>query len=283
LIRAVDLHVHLPLKEWLDGSMGPYKDAAARYFRSNVQERSVDELALDFAQEEVFGILLAWDAETATHRPPLSNEFVATIVKRHPKRFAFFASVDPWKDRAVDDLERAVKELGAIGAKFHPSLQDFYPSDERHFRLWEKASELGIPCLFHTGTSGIGAEQPGGQGIKLDPARPIHLDVVAARFPTLSIIAAHFGWPWHLELIAMALHKSNIYVELSGWSPRYYPQELIREIGGRLQDRTLFGSDYPFIKPARVIEELNALELKPEAKVKILRENAARLLKLQLP
>jgi predicted TIM-barrel fold metal-dependent hydrolase len=283
LIRAVDLHVHLPLKEWLDGSMGPYKDAAARYFRSNVQERSVDELALDFAQEEVFGILLAWDAETATHRPPLSNEFVATIVKRHPKRFAFFASVDPWKDRAVDDLERAVKELGAIGAKFHPSLQDFYPSDERHFRLWEKASELGIPCLFHTGTSGIGAEQPGGQGIKLDPARPIHLDVVAARFPTLSIIAAHFGWPWHLELIAMALHKSNIYIELSGWSPRYYPQELIREIGGRLQDRTLFGSDYPFIKPARVIEELNALELKPEAKVKILRENAARLLKLQLP
>ena len=282
MIRAVDLHVHLPVKEWLDGSMGPYREPAAHYFRSKVQERSVDELALDFAQEQVFGILLAWDAQTATKRPPLSNDFVAAIVRRHPKRFAFFASVDPWKESAVRDLERAVKELGAIGAKFHPSLQDFYPSDERHFRLWEKASELGIPCLFHTGTSGIGAGEPGGQGIKLDPARPIHLDVVAARFPALPIIAAHFGWPWHLELIAMALHKANIYIELSGWSPRYYPPELVREIGGRLQDRTLFGSDYPFIKPARVIEELEALELKPEAKVKILRENAARLLKLQL-
>ena len=262
--------------------MGPYREAAARYFRAKVQERSVDELALDFAQEQVFGILLAWDAQTATRRPPLSNDFVAAIVRRHPKRFAFFASVDPWKDSAVRDLERAVKELGAIGAKFHPSLQDFYPSDERHFRLWEKASELGIACLFHTGTSGIGAGEPGGQGIKLDPARPIHLDVVAARFPALPIIAAHFGWPWHLELIAMALHKANIYIELSGWSPRYYPQELVREIGGRLQDQTLFGSDYPFLKPARVIEELDALELKPEVKVKILRENAARLLKLQL-
>jgi predicted TIM-barrel fold metal-dependent hydrolase len=242
----------------------------------------MDELAEDFAQEQVFGILLAWDAETATHRPPLANDFVAGIVKRHPKRFAFFASVDPWKSNAVSELERGVKELGAIGAKFHPSLQDFFPSDERHFPLWEKASELGIPCLFHTGTSGIGAGQPGGQGVKLDPARPIHLDVVAARFPQLPIIAAHFGWPWHLELIAMALHKTNIYIELSGWSPRYYPAELVREIGTRLQDRTLFGSDYPFIKPARVIEELDGLQLKPEVKVKILRENAAKLLKLQL-
>jgi uncharacterized protein len=282
LIRAVDLHVHLPLKEWLDGSMGPYREAATRYFRSEVRERNMDELAVDFAQEQIFGILLAWDAETGTHRPPVSNDFVASIVRRHPKRFAFFASVDPWKPDAVGQLERAVKELGAIGAKFHPSLQDFYPSDERHYPLWEKAAELGIPCLFHTGTSGIGAGEPGGQGVKLDPARPIHLDVVAARFPTLPIIAAHFGWPWHLELIAMALHKSNIFIELSGWSPRYYPPELIREIGGRLQDRTLFGSDYPFIKPARVIEELSTLQLKPEATVKILRENAARLLKLQL-
>ncbi len=282
MIRAVDLHVHLPLKEWLDGSMGPYREAATRYFRSEVHERNMDELAVDFAQEQIFGILLAWDAETGTHRPPVSNDFVANIVRRHPKRFAFFASVDPWKPDAVGQLERAVKDLGAIGAKFHPSLQDFYPSDERHYPLWEKAAELGIPCLFHTGTSGIGAGEPGGQGIKLDPARPIHLDVVAARFPTLPIIAAHFGWPWHLELIAMALHKRNIFIELSGWSPRYYPPELIREMGGRLQDRTLFGSDYPFIKPARVIEELGSLQLKPEAAVKILRENAARLLKLQL-
>ncbi len=263
--------------------MGPYLENAARYFRASVHEKTADELAVEYAQEQLFGILLAWDAETATHRPPLSNDLVGAIVRKHPKRFAFFAGVDPWKGAAaVSELERAVRELGAIGAKFHPSLQDFYPSDERHFDLWAKATELGIPCLFHTGTSGIGAGTPGGQGIKLDPARPIHLDVVAARFPELRIIAAHFGWPWHAELIAIALHKTNVFIELSGWSPRYYPEELIQEIGGRLQDRALFGSDYPFIKPARVLEEMDALPLKPEAKVKILRENAAKLLKLEL-
>ena len=161
-------------------------------------------------------------------------------------------------------------------------MQDFYPSDERHFPLWAKASELGVPCLFHTGTSGIGAGTAGGQGIRLDPSRPIHLDAVAARFPELTIIAAHFGWPWHLELIAMALHKRNLFIELSGWSPRYYPPELVREIGGRLQDQALFGSDYPFIAPARVLEELETIGLNPEAKVKIVRENAARLLNLEL-
>ena len=280
MIRAVDLHVHLPLKEWLDGSMGPYREAAARYFRSDVHERTVDEFAVEFAQEQVFGVLLAWDAETATHRPPVSNDFVAGIVKRHPKRFAFFASVDPWKPTAVQELERAVTELGARGAKFHPSMQDFYPSDERHFKLWEKASELKIPCLFHTGTSGIGAGQPGGQGIKLDPARPIHLDIVAARFPELSIIAAHFGYPWHAELRAMALHKTNIYVDISGWAPRYIPAEVIRDMKGRLQSQFVFGSDYPFIQPERCLDELAQLEI-PEASLrKLLTGNGKRLLGL---
>ncbi len=283
MLRAVDVHVHLPIPEWLDGSIGPYREHAEHYFRSRVQVKTADELAVEYAQEEMFGILLAWDAESATHRPPVSNDLVSAIVRRHPKRFAFFAGVDPWKGKAaIDELERSVRHLGAVGAKFHPSLQDFYPSDERHFPLWEKAAELGIPCLFHTGTSGIGAGTPGGQGIKLDPARPIHLDVVAARFPQMRIIAAHFGWPWHLELMAMALHKRNVYLELSGWSPRYYPPELTREIGGRLQDQTLFGSDYPFLKPARILEEFDALEVKPQARVKILRENALKLLRLEL-
>ena len=263
--------------------MGPYREPAERYFRTQVRERTADELAVEYAQEGVFGILLGWDAETATKRPPLSNDLVSAIVQRHPRRFAFFAGVDPWKgSAAVSELERAVKELGAIGAKFHPSMQDFYPSDERHFPLWEKAAELGVPCLFHTGTSGIGAGMPGGQGIRLDPSRPIHLDAVAARFPELRIIAAHFGWPWHLELVAMAAHKRNVFIELSGWSPRYYPPELVREIGGRLQDQALFGSDYPFITPTRILEELETIGLRPEVKVKIVRENAARLLRLEV-
>src|SRR6266704_5024468 len=112
--------------------MGPYREGAARYFRSEVHERSVDELAVDFAQEQLFGILLAWDAHTATARPPLSNDFVSAIVKRHPKRFAFFASVDPWKPNAVEELERAVKELGAKAPSSNRRCRNFYPAESPH-------------------------------------------------------------------------------------------------------------------------------------------------------
>jgi predicted TIM-barrel fold metal-dependent hydrolase len=134
--------------------------------------------------------------------------------------------------------------------------------------------------LFHTGTSGMGAGQPGGQGIRLDYARPIRLDAVAAAFPELQVVAAHFGFPWHLEMLAIGLHKTNVWIDISGWAPRYLPPEVVRDMRGRLQDRFLFGSDYPFIQPQRCLEELEQLELPPQVLEKILAGNARRLLGL---
>jgi predicted TIM-barrel fold metal-dependent hydrolase len=126
----------------------------------------------------------------------------------------------------------------------------------------------------------MGAGQPGGQGLKLDYARPIRLDAVAADFPELQIIAAHFGYPWHLEMLAIALHKTNVFIDISGWAPRYIPGEVVREMKGRLQDQFLFGSDYPFIQPERVLDELDSLEIPDAALQKILIGNGSRLLGL---
>src|SRR5207244_5624272 len=114
----------------------------------------------------------------------------------------------------------------------------------------------GLVLLSHTGTSGIGAGQPGGQGIGLDYARPIRLDAVAAAFPSLNVIAAHFGYPWHLELLAMALHKTNIYIDISGWAPKYIPAEVIRELEDRLQAQFVVGSDYALTQPERYLDEM---------------------------
>ncbi|TMC89118.1 MAG: hypothetical protein E6J12_10140 [Chloroflexi bacterium] len=116
----------------------------------------------------------------------------------------------------------------------------------------------------------MGAGQPGGQGIRLDYARPIRLDAVAASFPSLNVIAAHFGYPWHLELLAMALHKTNLYIDISGWAPRYIPAEVIRDLKGRLQNQFVFGSDYPFIQPKRCLDELQELGIGDEALQKVL-------------
>jgi uncharacterized protein len=176
-------------------------------------------------------------------------------------------------------MRRAREDLGLVGYKFHPSMQAFRPDDGRWSDLFERAEDYRAPCLFHTGTSGIGAGTPGGQGIELAYARPIHLDAVAARHPRMPVIMAHFGWPWHLEAVAIALHKSNVYLELSGWSPRYVPDEVVREAEGRLAERVLFGSDAPFFGAEKVLAGWEQ-RLPPDAFRRVTRDNAVRLLGL---
>src|SRR5690606_3074572 len=120
-------------------------------------------------------------------------------------------------------------------------------------------------------------------GIKLRYGRPVpHLDDVAADFPNLQIIAAHFGWPWHLELMAIARHKGNVWVDLSGWSPRYFPEEVIRYCNSVIPDKFLFGSDFPLLTPDRWMEEFDALGIKDEVRRMVLVDNASRLLGLEV-
>jgi uncharacterized protein len=280
--KAIDMHVHLPTSSFLEVAIQPYHKPAEKFFRASVPVRAMDEVARLYEELDIIGVLLAWDAETATKLKPLTNDEVAGIVARYPKQFIGFASVDPWKgERAIEEIERAVGQLGMKGAKFHPGIQAFYPHDTRFYKLYEKIAALGVPALFHTGTSGLGAGMPGGMGIKLDYTRPIWLDHVAADFPNLTIIGAHPSWPWHEEMLAILAHKSNVFMDLSGWAPKYIPKMIWDEARRRLQDRILFGSDYPFISPQRWLEEFESIEgFSPEARKKILCGNAQRILKL---
>jgi predicted TIM-barrel fold metal-dependent hydrolase len=275
-VRAIDFHVHLPTPDWLDGSMAGYVEAAEAYFRSSVERQSLDDLAAKYLALDVRAVLLAWDAETATGRPRVPNETVAAAVAEHPDAFTGIGSVDPHKDSAVDEVAR-IAGLGLRGVKFHPSLQAFAPDDERYWPVFEACQRHGLLALFHTGTSGIGARQPGGQGIRLDYAHPLKLDSVAAAFPGLTVVAAHFGWPWHMDLIAMALHKTNMYIDISGWSPKRIPAEVIRELRGRLSGQFVWGSDFPFIEPQRCLAEVDELGIGTET---LLHDNAARILRL---
>jgi predicted TIM-barrel fold metal-dependent hydrolase len=278
--RAIDFHVHLPTPDWLDGSMAGYVEAAEAYFRSPVQRSSLDHLAARYRQLRAMAVLLAWDAETATGRPRVPNETVAAACRDHPDVFVGFGSVDPHKgDAAVAEVAN-IAALGLRGVKFHPSLQAFAPDDTLYWPIFAACEQHGLLALFHTGTSGIGAGQPGGQGIRLDYARPIRLDAIAAAHPGLTLVAAHFGWPWHLELIAIALHKTNIYIDVSGWSPRRIPPELIGELRGRLSGQFLWGSDFPFLKPERCLAELDGLGLPHNVLEQVLYANAARILGL---
>jgi uncharacterized protein len=277
-VRAIDVHVHPSTEEGL-AAWGPLLEATETYFRTKIATRAVDEMADEFRRDDVLAVLLGWDAETATGVPPLTNDAVAACVERHPDAFLGFAGVDPWKGKAaVAELRRAVTDLGLKGLKVHPSAQAFAPNDPRHYPLWEAAAELGVPVLFHTGTTGLGAGIPGGGGVKLGFSRPIFLDDVAADFPELTIVGAHPSWPWQDEMLAVAQHKANLWIDLSGWSPRKWAPELTAAVLGPLQDRALFGTDYPFITFTKWLDAFRSHGPSPEVEEKVLRGNATRLL-----
>jgi predicted TIM-barrel fold metal-dependent hydrolase len=208
------------------------------------------------------------------------NETVAAACQEYPDAFTGLGSVDPHKgDAAIAEVAH-IAGLGLRGVKFHPSLQAFAPDDPVYWPIFAACEQHGLLALFHTGTSGIGARQPGGQGIRIDFAHPLKLDPVAAAHPGLTVVAAHFGWPWQLDLIAMALHKTNVYIDISGWSPRRIPAEVIRELRGRLTAQFVWGSDYPFLTPERCLDELDGLDLPDDVRPAVLHDNATRILGL---
>ena len=278
-MRAIDIHVHVP--EPPGDPAAAERERMAGYFRAERMAQSPAEMYEKYKALDVLAVIFAVDAETRSGERYVGNDYVANVVQQHPDQFIGFASVDPWKEAAaVAEVERSVKELGLRGLKMHPISQAFFANDQRFYPLWEKCSELAIPVLFHTGQTGIGAGAPGGEGVKLKYAQPIYLDEVAADFPDLTIIMAHPAVPWQEEQLSIALHKANVYIDLSGWSPKYFRPVLVQYATTILQDKVLFGSDYPAIQPERWLKDFALLDMKEEVRRKILLENARKLLKL---
>lgn len=278
-MKAIDVHVHVPAPA--DHPSTKEKEAMAGYFGAGQIPLSPEAMYQTFKSLDIFAVIFEIDAETTSGVSYIGNDYIADIARQYPDQFMGFASVDPWKGKlAVQELERSVKELGLRGLKLHPTTQAFAPNDTRFYPLWEKAAELEIPVLFHSGQTGVGSGTPGGGGYKLKYAHPMLLDDVAADFPTLTIIMAHPAVPWQEEQLAVVLHKGNVYMDLSGWSPKYFRPILVKYISSILQDKVLFGSDYPVLQPDRWLRDFETLELKEEVRQKILLENAKKVLKL---
>jgi uncharacterized protein len=279
-LRGIDVHTHIPRPGGL--AADPRSGQKAAYFKSSTLGMTVEEMVDLYRRLEMICVVFDVDKETTTSDPFEGNDYVAEVMRRYPDVFIGWASVDPWKGKAgVLELERSVTELGLSGLKLHPITQGFFPNDERFYPLYAKADELGIPVIFHTGHTGIGAGTPGGTGLKLKHSRPIHLDDVAADFPNLTIIGAHPSWPWQDEMLSVALHKANVFIDLSGWSPKYFSPSLIQYANTLLQNKVLFGSDCPVISPERWLADFEAAPFRDEVRPKIMLENAKRVLKLE--
>lgn len=276
----IDSHVHLATEAWVEGSLGPYRASVEGYFRRKILIRSVETMAADYSAAGMVGILLGWDAERASGRPGLPNDLIAAICARFDQQFTGFGSVDPLRDGAVAELER-FPDLGLMGLKLHPTVQGFDPSADAVQPFFEAAARLQLRIITHAGSSAIGARRPGGQGLRIDLARPALFDRVAAQFPDMPILLAHVGAPWESETIAMALHKSNVYTDISGWKAKYLPTALVREVRGRLRHQVCFGSDYPMFDPEEQLSDVRSLGFGAEVNDSLMRHNARRFLGLE--
>jgi predicted TIM-barrel fold metal-dependent hydrolase len=159
-------------------------------------------------------------------------------------------------------------------------MQDFHPYDPVAWPIYEVIAEYGLPAIFHTGHSGMGTGMPGGGGVRLKYGQPMLVDDVAADFPDMKIILAHPSWPWTDESLSMALHKANVFIDLSGWSPKYFPPQIARYANTQLSHKMMFGSDYPLIPPEKWIDAFREAGFKEEIWPAILKDNAAKLLGL---
>ena len=280
-MRIIDVHCYPNTKEWI-ACQQPYVDALAKYWNRSWAPKDEDEVLKDFADAGVEAILVALDLETTVGTPPCSNTFVSAMQKRHPDRIIqAWAAVDPFKGRqAIGEATHAIQELHMLGFHFHPIIGHFAVNDRRIYPLFEVINELRVPVLIDVGTTGMGAGMPGGMGAKLRHAHPSAIDELAADFPNLTIVAAHPGWPWVDEMTAVALHKGNVFWEVSGWAPKYFPPQLKTDIRGRLKDKIMFGSDYPSISHSRLLREWGELGYADDVMERVFHLNAERVLGL---
>jgi predicted TIM-barrel fold metal-dependent hydrolase len=277
---AIDVHTHA----WksalaVDDKPTESQEAMGRYFRYQPQHQTVPEMAQMYRKLKMAFVVFSVDSPREPKK--ITNEEVAELAHKNGDVAIPFASIDPHRaEEGVQRARRLIKDFGVKGFKFHPTVQEFYPNDRLAYPLYEVIAEAKLPALFHTGQTGVGAGTRGGGGMRLKYSNPIYLDDVAVDFPDMPIILAHPSFPWQEEALSVATHKPQVYIDLSGWSPKYFPPILVQYANTLLKDKVLFGSDYPVMSPERWMADFDQIGIKPEVKQKILKENAARLLKL---
>ena len=286
-IIAIDIHTHAeePCDSCRDDGYNEFQAGMAAYFKNPAGAGgmlpSVQETAAYYRERKIAAVIFPVDAERETGFRRYHNEEVAQIAAENDDILIPFASIDPHKGKmGVREARRLVREFGIKGFKFHPTMQGFYPNDRMAYELYEAIQDEGAVSLFHTGQTGVGSGMRGGMGMRLKYSNPLYLDDVAADFPDLKIILAHPSFPWQEEALSVATHKPNVYIDLSGWSPKYFPKILVQYANSMLRKKMLFGSDWPAITPDRWLADFEKADFRDEVRPLILKENAKRLLNL---
>lgn len=279
---AIDIHTHAEVscRQEADPYWTPFEEAAGKYFKVG-KRPTIAETIAHYRQHRIGLVMFTVDTETQIGNRRIPNDEIADAARDNADIMIAFASIDPHKGRlGAREAEELIKGGIVRGFKFHPTCQGFYPNDRMAYQLYEVIAHHKLPAIFHTGHSGIGTGMRGGGGMRLKYSQPIHIDDVAVDFPDMTIVLAHPSWPWTDEALSMALHKPNVYIDLSGWMPKYFPPQIVQYANAQLRSKMLFGSDFPLIAPERWLAQFTEVGFKPEVHDLILKKNAMRVLGL---
>ncbi len=282
-ISAIDVHAHAEVSchDPEDPIMGRFFDAASTYFKAERRRPTLPETVAYYRAANIACCLFTVDAESAIGARRVSNYEIAEIAAANRDIVIPFASIDPHKGKmGAQEARDLVENHGVRGFKFHSIMQNIDPSNRVAYPIYEVIAEHKLPAIFHTGHSGMGTGMRGGGGIRLKYGQPMLVDDVAVDFPDMKIILAHPSWPWTDESLSMALHKDNVFIDLSGWSPKYFPKQVVQYANTQLKHKMLFGSDYPLIKPEKWLEAAREAGFKDDVLPMIMKGNAAKLLGL---
>jgi predicted TIM-barrel fold metal-dependent hydrolase len=278
---AIDVHTHVHRSvnaPKADPEENERLAAMAAYFKTAAASFTVDDLADYYRERKMAAVTFTIDQKDAPEDPArVAPMEIIERARAHTDILIPFGSVDPARGAEAVRMAKRQIEAGAKGFKFHPSSQAFTPSDPAVYPVYEVIQEAGLPALFHSGQTGAGAGMRGGGGIRLKYSNPMYLDDVAVDFPDMPIIIAHPSFPWQEEALSVATHKPQVYIDLSGWSPKYFAQILIQYANTLLKNKMLFGTDFPVLTPERWMADLEKTGIRDEVKPGIFKDNAAKL------
>ena len=261
-MNAIDVWAQQPNRFFLSQ---PYFDSLRRWTGQALDDIPVEALLHTMEAANVSKALIAaWYGPQGTL---ISNEEVREIVSQHPDKFAGLASADLRNPvEAVRTLRKYVTEHGFKGLRLVQWLWELPCTDALYYPLLTECVELGVPVCLQVGHTGpLRSSETG---------RPSHIERIALDFPDLKIVCGHIGYPWHVEMIALATKFPNVYIDTSAYVPRRYPVELVSYMKGHGRNKVMFGTNYPMITAETCMSQLDLLDLSEEVKELFLFKNA---------
>ena len=297
-VKPIDVHIHPFTEETRLGHGPSYTEAHDDYFGNSPDAPhhdklsiAIDESAETFKKAGIDKAILVNMVSYHKWGRALPNDYIAQYCEKYPDIFLGLGGIDPHigAKAAVTELERCMNDLNLLGLKFHPAYQEVDPADkELMYPILEACEAMDAIVLIHTGTTRMTYS-------KIRTCNPISIDDIATDFPKLKIIMTHFGWPWTAEALAVIWRHENVYLDLSGWLPKYIYQAepiVFHYMNSILSDKFVYGSDYPAIDPTTWIDDFmeivkngyvwgnNKKEFRQEAIDNFFRQNAVKLLGL---